>query len=74
MNVPSQLTLKRFLFAVVQMLLIGAVLASVLVVLGKGPWSRWLPPVVLIAMAWGTVSVLRHSRGGAARHDTNRMH
>jgi hypothetical protein len=54
--------LKIFLIAVGQILVIGAVLALVLVILGHGPWSRWLAPILLVAPVYGIVTVIRRSR------------
>jgi hypothetical protein len=58
--------LKTFVIAVAQVFMAGAALATVLVLLGHGPWNRWLMPLLLVAAGYGIVTLLRRRRTSTA--------
>lgn len=58
--------LKKAASAVGVMLLACSALSLVLVLLGYGPWQRWLAPTALISVAWGVATLLRERRVGPA--------
>jgi hypothetical protein len=64
----GMLMLKQALAAAALMLLVCSALAMLLVLLGLGPWQRWLVPTLLISSAWAVATVVRaprRPRGGA---------
>jgi|APLow6443716910_1056828.scaffolds.fasta_scaffold42636_2 hypothetical protein len=54
--------LRVALVAAGQMLLVGILLGLVLVILGHGPWQRWLQPLIIMTVGWGVASYVRARR------------
>jgi hypothetical protein len=56
--------LKKALVEAGQVALAGIVLALILVTLGYGPWQRWLPPLVIVAVGRGVLVYIRGRNRG----------